>query len=54
MRVLFDPAVQRLRKDGVLQEAGRHAEAEEGIVTRDRKGFLKAGLRVYTPDEMLR
>ena len=37
----------------MLHEAARHAGAE-GIVTRDRRGFLKARLRVYAPEELLR
>jgi hypothetical protein len=37
----------------VLHEAARHAGAE-AIVTRDPKGFPKARLKVYAPEELLR
>jgi predicted nucleic acid-binding protein len=40
-------------EDAVLHEAARHARAE-AIVTRDPKGFAKARLKVYAPDELLR
>lgn len=40
-------------EDAVLHEAARHAGAE-AIATRDPKGFAKARLRVYAPDELLR
>ncbi len=40
-------------EDAVLHEAARHAGAE-GIVTRDPKGFAKARLKVYGPEELLR
>jgi hypothetical protein len=40
-------------EDAVLHEAARHAGAE-AIVTRDPKGFAKARLKVYRPDELLR
>lgn len=39
-------------EDGVLHEAARQAGAD-GIVTRDKKGFARARLRVYAPDELL-
>ena len=40
-------------EDAVLHEAARHAGAQ-AIVTRDPRGFAKAKLRTYTPDELLR
>jgi predicted nucleic acid-binding protein len=40
-------------EDAVLHEAARHAGAV-AIVTRDPKGFTKARLKVYAPEEMLR
>lgn len=40
-------------EDAVLHEAARHAGAE-AIATRDRKGFVKARLKVYGPEELLR
>ena len=40
-------------EDAVLHEAARHAGAQ-AIVTRDPKGFPKATLKVYAPDELLR
>lgn len=40
-------------EDAVLHEAARHASAE-AIVTRDPRGFTKARLTVYAPDELLR
>ena len=40
-------------EDGVLHEAARHAGAE-AIVTRDKKGFSRAGLKLYVPDELVR
>jgi predicted nucleic acid-binding protein len=40
-------------EDAVLHEAARHAGAH-GIVTRDPRGFAKARLRIYAPDELLR
>jgi predicted nucleic acid-binding protein len=39
--------------DAVLHEAARHARAD-AIVTRDRKGFARARLKLYAPDELLR
>jgi predicted nucleic acid-binding protein len=40
-------------EDAVLHEAGRHVGAA-AIVTRDPKGFAKARLKVYAPEELLR
>jgi len=40
-------------EDAVLHEAARHGGAE-AIVTRDPKGFAKARLKVYAPEELLR
>ena len=40
-------------EDAVLHEAARHAGAE-GVVTRDRRGFRKAKLAVYAPEELLK
>ena len=40
-------------EDAVLHEAARHAGAA-AIVTRDPKGFAKARLKVYAPEELLR
>jgi predicted nucleic acid-binding protein len=40
-------------EDAVLHEAARHAGAQ-AIVTRDPKGFPKARLKVYDPEELLR
>jgi antirestriction protein ArdC len=40
-------------EDAVLHEAARHAGAE-AIVTRDLKGFARARLKLYAPDELLR
>lgn len=40
-------------EDAVLHEAARHAGAA-AIVTRDRKGFGRARLTVYAPDELVR
>ena len=40
-------------EDAVLHEAARHAGAH-AIVTRDPKGFPKARLTVYAPEELLR
>ena len=40
-------------EDAVLHEAARHASAK-AIVTRDPKGFAKARLKVYAPEELLR
>lgn len=40
-------------EDAVLHEAARHAGAG-AIVTRDPKGFARARLKVYAPDELLR
>jgi predicted nucleic acid-binding protein len=40
-------------EDAVLHEAGRHAGAE-AVVTRDRKCFAKARVKLYAPDELLR
>ena len=40
-------------EDAVLHEAARHVGAE-AIVTRDPKGFAKARLKVYAPEELLR
>lgn len=39
-------------EDAVLHEAACHAGAQ-CIVTRDRSGFKKARLSIYTPDELL-
>ncbi len=39
-------------EDAVLHESARHARVE-GIVTRDREGFNRASLPVFTPDELL-
>jgi predicted nucleic acid-binding protein len=39
-------------EDAVLHEAARNAAAA-GIVTRDKKGFARATLPVYRPDELL-
>lgn len=53
--VLTDALDLRLAdyEDAVLHEAARHAGAE-AIVTRDSKGFARAGLKLYAPDELLR
>ena len=40
-------------EDAVLHEAARHAGVE-GIVTRERRGFRKAKLAVYAPEELLK
>lgn len=40
-------------EDAVLHEAARHAGAQ-AIVTRDPRGFPKARLKVYAPEELLR
>ena len=40
-------------EDAVLHEAARHAGAE-AIVTRDKKRFSRAGLKLYVPDELVR
>ena len=40
-------------EDAVLHEAARHAGAE-AILTRDPKGFARARLKLYAPDELLR
>jgi predicted nucleic acid-binding protein len=40
-------------EDAVLHEAARHAVAV-GLVTRDPKGFARAKLRVYDPEELVR
>ncbi len=40
-------------EDAVLHEATRHAGAQ-AIVTRDPKGFAKAQLTIYAPDELVR
>lgn len=40
-------------EDAVLHEAARHTGAE-AIVTRDPKGFAKARLKVYAPEELVR
>ena len=40
-------------EDAVLHEAARHAGVE-GLVTQDRRGFRKATLAVYAPEELLR
>ena len=40
-------------EDAVLHEAARHAGAG-AIVTRDPKGFVKARLKLYAPEELLR
>lgn len=39
-------------EDAVLHEAARHAGAQ-AIVSRDPKGFRKARLPIYAPDELL-
>ncbi len=39
-------------EDAVLHESARHARVE-GVVTRDRAGFGRATLPVFTPDEVL-
>ncbi len=39
-------------EDAVLCQAGLHAGAQ-AIVTRDRLGFKKATIGVYTPEELL-
>lgn len=40
-------------EDAVVHEAARHAGAM-GIVTRDQEDFVKAKLRIYAPDELLK
>jgi predicted nucleic acid-binding protein len=40
-------------EDAVLHEAARQAGAQ-AIVTRDPKGFARAKLTIYGPDELLR
>jgi hypothetical protein len=40
-------------EEAVLHEAARHAGAG-AIVTRDPKGFARARLTVYAPEELLR
>lgn len=40
-------------EDAVLHEAARHSAAD-AIVTRDPRGFSKARLKVYAPEELLR
>ena len=40
-------------EDAVLHEAARHAGVE-GLLTRDRRGFRKAKLSVYAPEELLK
>lgn len=39
-------------EDAVLHEAARRVDAG-AIVTRDRRGFLNASLRIYSPDDLL-
>ena len=39
-------------EDAVLHESGRRAGAR-GVVTRDRDGFRKSQLPVYTPEELI-
>jgi predicted nucleic acid-binding protein len=39
-------------EDGVIHEAASFIGAD-GIVTRDPKGFKMAGIRIYSPDELL-
>lgn len=39
-------------EDGVLHESAIHANLQ-GIVTRDKKGFQKAKLPVYSPAEII-
>ena len=39
-------------EDAVLHEAARHAGVE-GLLTRDRRGFRRAKLAVYAPEELL-
>ena len=39
-------------EDAVLCEAARHVNAR-GIVTRDVRGFKKAGIPAYSPEEMI-
>jgi predicted nucleic acid-binding protein len=39
-------------EDGVIHESAGLIGAD-GIVTRDPKGFKKAGIRIYSPDELL-
>lgn len=40
-------------EDAILCQAGVHAGAQ-AILTRDRLGFKKASIGVYTPEELLR
>ena len=40
-------------KDGVIYESAVLIEVD-GIVTRDPKGFKKAGIQIYSPEELLR
>jgi predicted nucleic acid-binding protein len=40
-------------EDGVIYESAVLIESD-GIVTRDPKGFKKAGIQVYSPGELLR
>jgi predicted nucleic acid-binding protein len=39
-------------EDGVIHEAARFTGAD-GIVTRDPKGFKKAEIRIYSPEELI-
>ena len=39
-------------EDGVIYEAAAFVEAD-GIVTRDPKGFKKAKIQIFSPDELL-
>ena len=39
-------------EDAILHEAARHAGAA-GVVTRNLKDFVRATLRVYSPDELV-
>ena len=40
-------------EDAVLHEAARHAGVQ-GLLTRDRRGFRRANLAVYAPEELLK
>lgn len=40
-------------EDAVLYQSARHTELD-GIVTRDPKGFRKADLPVYSPEDLLK
>ena len=39
-------------EDAVLHESALYKEAQ-GIVTRDRKGFTKSKIHIYSPEELL-